>query len=81
MKLRVGERELETLNWSIGGFRTHGLDDLEFKDRCTGKMERRTAHPVNLPAKSRVDDDGARAVCFVEIDLSSLLAIQDTPNA
>ena len=39
LKLRVGERELETLNWSIGGFRAHGLDDLELKDRITGKLE------------------------------------------
>ena len=82
MKLRVGEREIETLNWSIGGFRAHGLDDLELKDRFTGKMEPQEGPSCEFTGQvTRVDDDGARAVRFVEIDLSSLLALQDTPNA
>ena len=82
MKLRVGERELEPLNWSIGGFRAHGLDDLELKDRITGKMEPQDGPSCEFTGQvTRVDDDGARAVRLVEIDLSSLLALQDTPNA
>ena len=71
MKLRVGEREFKALNLSIGGFRVHGLDDLELKDRFTGKMEPQDGPSCEFTGQvTRVDDDGARAVRFVEINLS-----------
>lgn len=80
LKLRVGKRELETLNWSIGGFRAHGLEYLEPKDRFTGMMGPQGGPSCEFTGQvTRVDDDGVRAVRFVEVDLSSILAIQDTP--
>ncbi len=65
MKLVVDERELETLNWSVGGFIAHGLEP---KNRFTGQV-------------TRVDTSGAKAVRFVEFDLTTLLALQDNINA
>ena len=82
MKLVVGERELETVNWAVGGFIAHGLEGLEPKDRFTGQME-----PPGGPSSeftgqvTRVDTSGARAVRFVEVDLTTLLALQDNLNA
>ena len=82
MKLRVGERELETLNWSVGGFMAHGLEGFEPRDRFTGMMEPPGGPSCEFTGQvTRVEDDGARAVRFVEVDLSTLLAIQDNPNA
>lgn len=76
----MGERELETLNWSIGGFRAYGLEDLEPKDRFTGMMEPQGGPSCEFTGQvTRVDDDGVRAVRFVEVDLSTILAIQDSP--
>ena len=81
MKLTVGERELETVNWSVGGFMAHGLDDFELKDRFTGMMEPKGGPVSEFTGQvTRVEDDGARAVRFVEVDLSTLLALQDKPD-
>ena len=82
MKLKVGERELETVSWSVGGFMAHGLDDLEPKGRFTGMMEPEGGPVSKFTGQvTRVEDDGARAVRFVEVDLSTLLALQNKSDA
>ncbi len=82
MKLMVGERELETLNWTVGGFMAHGLEGLEPRDRFTGQLEPPGGPSCKFTGQvTRVDTNGARAVRFVEVDLSTLLAMQDSPSA
>ncbi len=84
MKLKVGTRELKAMNCSVGGFMAHGLESFARWDRFTGVME-----PADGPFSeftgqvTRVEDDGARAraVRFVEVDLNSLLALQNQSNA
>ncbi len=79
MKLVVDERELETLNWSVGGFIAHGLEP---KDRFTGQMEPPGGPTSDFTGQvTRVDTSGAKAVRFVEFDLTTLLALQDNINA
>ncbi len=81
MKLKVGTRELKAMNCSVGGFMAHGLESFARWDRFTGVME-----PADGPFSeftgqvTRVEDDGARAVRFVEVDLNSLLALQNSPT-
>lgn len=82
LKLRVGAREREALNWSIGGFRAHGLEGLDLRERFTGMMEPQGGPSCEFTGQvTRVDNDGSRAVRFVEVDLSTLLALQETSGA
>jgi len=82
LKLMVGEREIEALNWSVGGFMAHGLEGLEPKDRFTGQVQPPGGAACDFTGQvTRVESNGARAVRFVEVDLTTLLALQDSLNA
>jgi hypothetical protein len=77
LKLKVGDQELETLNWSVGGFMAHGLEGLETKDRFTGVMQPQDGPSSEFTGQvTRVDENGARTVRFVEVDLATLIAMQ-----
>ena len=77
-QLKVGDRELDALNWSVGGFMAHGLEGLEPRDRFTGLMEPQGGPSSEFTGQvTRVDDDVTRTVRFVEVDLATLIALQE----
>jgi len=71
-----GEKAL-TENWSLGGFRSYGLYRLNKKDRFIGRihMPGNESGLIFTGQIIRVEEDGARIVNLVEIDLDHLLAL------
>ncbi len=80
LKITVNGQKFLTENWSIGGFRSYGLFLLARNDRFPGLV----AVPddgAQIPFTGqivRVEEDGARIVRLVEIDLDHLLALQES---
>ena len=80
LKIIVNDQEILTENWSIGGFRSYGLFRYDKKDRFQGLVARADGGP-GIPFVGRiirVEEDGARVVSLVEIELDDLLALQET---
>ena len=56
----------------------HGLEGLEPRDRFTGLMEPHGGPTSEFTGQvTRVDEDGTRTVRFVEVDLATLISLQE----
>jgi hypothetical protein len=76
----VDGRKVSTENWSMGGFRSYGLFHLNKKERFHGLIEGDGNRP-DIPFVGkilRVEEDGARGVKLVEIELEHLLQLQES---
>ena len=81
LRIKSGEREGRTSNWSEGGFLSSGLDGYGANDHIEGTMEGPGGAPVRFAGKVvRVDDEGRRAVQLVSLDSAALLTMQSTDS-
>ena len=80
LRIFVDGEEIMTENWSMGGFRSYGLFQYDKKDRFNGVVESPDGGPkIAFTGRIlRVDEDGARVVSLVEIELDDLLTLQDS---
>ena len=79
LEIIVDDQEFNTENWSVGGFRSYGLYLLNKNERFAGLVNVPIDGP-NIPFTGqiiRVEEDGARIVKLVDIDLDHLLALQE----
>ncbi len=77
LRIKSGEREGRTSNWSQGGFLSSGLDGYDADDRIEGTMEGPRGGPVRFAGKVvRVQEDGMRAVQLVGLDSDALITMQ-----
>ncbi|MDP6589584.1 MAG: PilZ domain-containing protein [Alphaproteobacteria bacterium] len=81
LRIKSGEREGRTSNWSEGGFLSNGLDDYHANDHIEGTMEGPGGAPVRFAGKVvRVQEDGMRAVQLVSLGSAALLTMQSTDS-
>jgi len=78
LSILVDGDKIPTENWSLGGFRSHGLFQYDKKDRFHGVVAGSGERP-DIPFVGkilRVDEDGARVVKMAEIKLDHLLLLR-----
>ncbi len=79
----VNGQKILTENWSMGGFRSYGLFKCKKKDRFDGLVKGDGDRP-DIPFVGkilRIEDDGARIVKMVEIELDHLLKLQEVTES
>ncbi|MDA0230189.1 MAG: PilZ domain-containing protein [Proteobacteria bacterium] len=77
LRIKSGQREGRSSNWSQGGFLSSGLDDYHANDHVEGTMQGPDGRPVAFAGRVvRVHEDGMRAVQLVGLDSATLLAMQ-----
>ena len=80
-RIKSGDREGHTNNWSEGGFLSSGLENYGANDLVEGTMEGPDGKPVQFAGKVvRVQDDGMRAVQLVGLDSAALLTMQSADS-
>ncbi len=83
LEISVDGRGITTEDWSIGEFRSYGLQSYAKKERFTGRIKI-PGSSAEIPFTGRiirVAEDGARIASLVDINLDDLLALLEATVA